>query len=76
MEVNNQSNEIEIVMSSVNNPPKIKLNGEDIEGIINFDYEYVTSGCDSKGYHNFTVQYADKETNIIRTVSANKIMEG
>lgn len=74
--INRKPNEIEITMSSANEPPKIKLNGQDIDGVISLDYKYVTSDCDSKGYHNFTVQYSDKETNTIRTVSANRIWEG
>lgn len=71
-----QSNEIEVIMSSVNEAPKIKVNVKEISGIIILDYKYVTSDLKSKGYHNFTVRYCDKETNTIRTVSANKIWEG
>lgn len=71
------SNEIEIVMADVNEPPKIKLNGKEIEGIIELDYKYVTKQSDREpGYHNFTVKYCDKETNTIRTVAANQIWEG
>ncbi|BDH62123.1 hypothetical protein MTP04_22530 [Lysinibacillus sp. PLM2] len=69
-------NEIEIIMSDVNKPPKIKLNGKDIEGIVTLEYMYVTKDCELEGVHNFMVQYLDKETKTIRTVSANKFVEG
>ena len=70
------ANEIIIKMSETNEPPTIKLNGEEIARIISLDYKYETSDCDSKGYHNFTVQYCDDETMTIRTISAKKIIEG
>lgn len=71
----NQSNEIEIVMGSANKPPKVILNGKDIQGIISLDYKYVTKSVEP-GYHNFTVQYHDDETMTIRTISAKKVFEG
>ena len=71
-----QHNEIEIIMSSTNEPPKVKLNGEVIDSIIELGYEFVTKDHESNGYHNFTVKYVDKKTNTVRTVSANKMVEG
>lgn len=71
-----QRNEIEIIMSSTNEPPKVKLNGEVIDSIIDLGYEFVTKDHESNGYHNFTVKYMDKQTNTVRTVSANKMVEG
>lgn len=71
---NFKSNEIEVIMTDVNEPPKIKLNGKVIKGIMELDYKYVTKSS-KQGYHNFTVKYCDKETRTIRTVSANKIWE-
>ncbi|KGR88714.1 hypothetical protein [Lysinibacillus odysseyi] len=71
-----QRNEIEIIMSSTNEAPKVKLNGEVIDSIIDLGYEFVTKDHESNGYHNFTVKYMDKKTNTVRTVSANKMLEG
>ncbi|KGR74886.1 hypothetical protein [Ureibacillus sinduriensis] len=73
--VRRKTNEIEIIMTNVNEPPKIKLNGKEIKGIVELDYKYVTKSAEP-GYHNFTVKYCDKESNTVRTVSANKIWEG
>lgn len=74
--INKQSNEIEIVMGSVDKPPKIKLSGIEIDGIVTLEYVYVTKDAELGGIHNFMVQYCDRDTNTIRTVSANKIVEG
>lgn len=72
-----QPNEIEIIMTNVNEPPKIKLNGKEIEDIVTLEYMYVSKESEySNGVHNFMVQYYDKETKTIRTVSANRIGEG
>jgi len=73
---NLMANEITIEMSSANKPPKIKLNGQTIDGIISLDYKYETLDENSNGQHNFTVKYCDKESHVIRTVSANKVWEG
>lgn len=74
--MNNTNNQIEITMTNPNNPPKIKLNGKDIEGIVSLDYKYETLDENSNGQHNFTVKYCDKELHVIRTVSVNKVWEG
>ena len=68
-------NEIEIIMNNPNRPPTIKLNGQAIKGIVSLQYNYDTKTNNSKGQHNFTVKYTDKESDIIRTVSANKVLE-
>lgn len=73
---NNTDNEIEIFMTNPNQPPKIKLNGQTIEDIIELEYNYATRDNESQGQHNFTVKYCDKETNVVRTVSSNKLWEG
>ncbi|TQR28335.1 hypothetical protein C7Y47_22095 [Lysinibacillus sphaericus] len=73
--MNLMANEISIEMSSANKPPKIKLNGKDIEGIVSLDYKYETLDENSNGQHNFTVKYCDKESHVIRTVSVNKVWE-
>ena len=67
------ANEITIEMSSASKPPKAKLNGKDIENIIDLQYNYTTKDCKSSGQHNFTVKYLDKESGVIRTVSANRV---
>ncbi|WP_432702677.1 hypothetical protein [Lysinibacillus sphaericus] len=69
-------NQIEIIMTYPNKPPKIKLNGKDIDAIIDLQYNYETKDCKSSGQHNFTVKYFDKDSECIRTVSTNKIREG
>lgn len=71
----NTDEEIVITMTNPNNPPKIKLNGQAIEGIIGLDYRYKTKDEKSPGQHNFTVKYCDKESHVIRTVSVNKVWE-
>lgn len=73
---NLMANEITIEMSSADKPPMIKLNGQAIDGIISLDYKYKTSDENTNGHHNFTVKYWDKESNVIRNVSANKMLEG
>lgn len=73
---NLMANEITIEMSSANKPPKIKLNGQAIDGIIDLQYNYTTRDNKSPGQHNFTVKYCDKESECIRTVSTNKVWEG
>lgn len=74
--LNDTNNQIEITMTNPNEPPKIKLNGKDIEGIISLDYKYETMDNQSQGQHNFTVKYCNKESECIRTVSTNKVWEG
>lgn len=69
-------NEIEIIMSNPNKPPKVILNGQVIKGIIELRYNYDTDTEEPNGQHNFTVKYCDEDTNLIRTVSVNKIWEG
>lgn len=68
-------NTIEIVMEHPNKAPSIKLNGQVIKGVINLRYNYDTKTCDSQGQHNFTVEYCDKETETIRKVSIDKLIE-
>lgn len=70
------NNEIEIIMSNPNKPPKIKLNGKSIKGIIELRYSYDTDTEVPNGQHNYTVKYCDEDTNAIRTISVNKIWEG
>lgn len=70
------NNQIEITMTNPNKPPIIKLNGQAIDGIISLDYKYETKEEATHGQHNFTVKYHDKESDVIRTVSANKMWEG
>lgn len=74
--LNDTNNQIEITMTNPNEPPKIKLNGKDIDAIIDLQYNYETKDCKSSGQHNFTVKYFDKDSECIRTVSTNKIREG
>jgi|GEM_PF-5224719 len=70
------ANEIVIKMGSANKPPKIKLNGKDIDAIIAIQYNYKTKDYKSRGQHNFTVKYFDKESGVIRIASVNRMMEG
>lgn len=74
--LNDTNSQIEITMTNPNEPPKIKLNGKDIEGIISLDYKYETLDGNSQGQHNFTVKYCDKDDMTIRTISVSKIWEG
>lgn len=74
--LNSTNNQIEITMTNPNEPPIIKLNGQFIDGIISLEYKYETKGETTSGQHNFTVKYLDKESDAIRTVSANKMWEG
>ncbi|MED4887776.1 hypothetical protein [Lysinibacillus fusiformis] len=67
------ANEIVIKMGSANKPPKVKLNGKDIDAIIDLQYNYATKDCKSSGQHNFTVKYLDKESGVIRIVSAKRV---
>lgn len=69
------ANEIVIKMGSANKPPKIKLNGKDIDAIIDLQYNYTTRDHKSPGQHNFTVKYLDKESGVIRIISANRLWE-
>lgn len=66
-------NQIEIIMTNPNEPPKVKLNGKDIDAIIDLQYNYETKDCKSPGQHYFTVKYLDKESGVIRTVSAKRV---
>ncbi len=70
------ANEIVVKMGSANKPPKVKLNGKYIDAIIDLHYNYTTRDDKSPGQHNFTVKYFDKESGVIRTASANRMMEG
>lgn len=74
--LNSTNNQIKITMTNPNEPPMIKLNGQAIDGIISLDYKYETKEESTHGQHNFTAKYYDKESNIIRTASANRMMEG
>ncbi|MGE6515182.1 hypothetical protein [Lysinibacillus sphaericus] len=74
--MNDTNNQIEIIMNNPNQPPKIKLNDQIIEGIIELQYNYETRDVKSQGKHNFTVKYYDKESSVTRTVSANRTVEG
>ena len=74
--LNNTDNQIEITMTNPNEPPKIKLNGQAIQGIISLEYKYETKDDQSQGQHNFVLKYCDKESNTVRTVGTNKVWEG
>lgn len=67
------TNEIKITMTNPNEPPKIMLNGQVIEGIVKLNYDYETSDYTDSGKHIFSLTYIDKETNTIQFVGQSRM---
>lgn len=64
---------ITIIITDLNEPPTIAIDGVETKGFVNVQYEYETKNAHSNGTHKYLVEYVDINEQLVKTIGHQRI---